>query len=229
MNLRMLASAEDAVLEGVPDANTDDTGTTGVVPEVESRGTQVDYLIGAMAAGDFQNLTNVFDSNGGPREYHGLEDLLQRQDISNTIFGLYPNGAISYGSVGFGQEAAVSYGFKSFSTDNFDFHFHRYKGISAQAKYGYTPTQGDFRANWGMFVPQGMTQDAKNNTTRPYMQFVYQKNPDIPAGMKVYSWDLGYTRQTKTDTAENTYHQICYVGSRVTAAEQFALFIGIYS
>ena len=229
MNTRMLADIEDAIMDGVPDANVTETGTTGIVPEIESRGSQVDYLIGAVAAGDFQNLTNVFDSNGGPREYHGLQDLLQRQDISNTLFGLYPNGAITYGSVGFSQEAAASYGFKSFSTDTFDFHFHRYKGISAQAKYGYTPTQGDYRANWGVFFPQGMTVDAKDSTTRPYVQFVYQQNPDIPAGQKIYSWGLGYTQDTKTSTANNEYNQISYVGSRVTAAEQFAIMLGIYS
>lgn len=229
MNTRMLADIEDAVMEGVPYSNTADIGTTGVIPDVVARGTQVDYIQGAIQPGDFQNLTNVFDANGGPREYHGLQDLLQRQDINNVLFGLYPNGAITYGSVGYSEEAAASYGFKSFSTDTFDFHFHRYKGISAQPKYGYTPTQGDYRANWGLFVPQGMTQDAKDSTTRPYLQFVYQQNPDIPSGMRIYSWDLGYTKATKTSTASNEYNEIAYVGSRTTAAEQFSLFIGLIS
>jgi hypothetical protein len=96
------------------------------------------------AVGDFQNLTNVLDANGGPREYHFLQDLLQRQDINNLLFGIYKNGAISYASVGFSQEAAVSYGFKGFSTDTFDFHFHRYKGFTAPALFGYVPTQGDY-------------------------------------------------------------------------------------
>jgi hypothetical protein len=52
-------------------------------------------------------LTNVLDANGGPREYHFLQDLNQRQDINNLLFGIYKNGAISYGSVGLSQEAAV--------------------------------------------------------------------------------------------------------------------------
>ena len=229
MNTQMMASIEDAVLEGVPYANTDDTGTTGVIPEVESRGSEVDYVRNNFAVGDFLNITNVIDGNGGPREYHGIQQLSQRQDINRSLFGLYPNGAITYGSVGFSQEAATSYGFQSFSTDTYDFHFHRYKGFSAQAVYGYTPTQGDYRAYWGMFVPQGMTQDAKDSTTRPYMQFVYQQNPDIPAGQKIYSWERGYTKATKTETAENFYDQIAYVGSRVTAAEQFIILKGIVS
>jgi len=142
---------------------------------------------------------------------------------------MYLNGAISYGSVGFSQEAAVSYGFKGFSTDTFDFHFHRYKGFTAQAVFGYTPTVGDYRANFGLAVPQGQTVDAKDNTSRPYMQWVYQQNPDITIGQRIYSWELGYTKGTKTTEASNKYEQIAYVGSRVIAAEQFALLRGLVS
>lgn len=228
MNTRMMYSIEDGVMEGVPYANiSDTTGTTGVLPDVEARGSEIDYIAQGFAIGDFQNLTNVLDANGGPAEYHFLQDLLQRQDINNLLFGKYLNGAIRYDSVGFSQEAAVTYGFRGFSTDTFNFHFHRYKGFTAQAVFGYTPTQGDYRSNFGLAVPQGTTQDAKDSTTRPYMQWVYQQNPDIPAGMRIYSWELGYTKATKTTKAENSYEQIAYVGSRVTAAEQFAILKGL--
>lgn len=228
MNQQMLMNIEDAVMEGVPYSNIAGTvGTIGVLPDVQSRGSEIDYVYTNFMVGDFQNLTNVLDANGGPREYHFLQDLLQRQAINNTLFGIYRNGAISYGSVGASQEASVSYGFKSFSTDTFDFHFHRYKGFTAQAVFGYTPTVGDYRANFGFAVPQGTTVDAKDSSTRPYMQWVYQQNPDIPTSQKIYSWDLGYTRNTKTTEASNKYEQIAYVGSRVTAAEQFSILKGI--
>lgn len=230
MNEQMMMNVEDAVMEGVPYSNiTGTTGTVGVLPDVTARGSEVDYVSGSFAIGDFQNFTNVLDANGGPREYHFLQDLLQRQDINNLLFGIYRNGAISYGSVGYSAEAAVSYGFKSFSTDTFDFHFHRYKGFTAQAVFGYVPTQGDYRANFGFGVPQGMTQDAKNNETRPYLQWCYQQNPDIPTSQRIYSWDLGYTKATKTTEASNKYEEISYVGSRVTAAEQFSILRGLVS
>lgn len=228
MNEVMMVSIEDAIMEGVPYANISGTvGTIGCIPEVVSRGTEVDYVQGNFAISDFQNLTRVLDYNGGPREYHFLQDLLQRQDINNLLFGKYPNGMISYGSVGASEEAAVSYGFKSFSTDTFSFHFHRYKGFSAPSLFGYQPTQGDYRAYFGLAIPQGSTVDAKDGSTRPNLQWVYQRNPDIPAGTKIYSWDLGYTKQTKTTEASNKYEQVCYVGSRVTAAEQFAILKGV--
>lgn len=228
MNQQMMLSIEDAVMEGVPYANIADTvGTIGILPEVSARGSEIDYVSNSFIIGDFQNLTNVLDANGGPREYHFLQDLLQRQAINNTLFGIYRNGAIDYGSVGQSAEAAVSYGFKSFATDTFNFHFYRYKAFTAQAVFGYVPTQGDYRANFGFAVPQGKTVDAKDGGTRPYMQWVYQQNPDIPTSQKIYSWDLGYTKATKTTKAENLYEQISYVGSRLTAAEQFSILRGI--
>jgi hypothetical protein len=230
MNRQMMTNIEDAVLEGVPYTNIAGTvGTIGVLPEVTARGVEVDYVQGNFMIGDFQNFTNVLDANGGPREYHFLQDLKQRQDINNLLFGVYRNGAISYGSVGTSAEAAVSYGFKSFSTDTFDFHFYRYKGFTAQAVFGYVPTVGDYRAYFGLAVPQGMTVDAKDSSTRPKLQWVYQQNPDIPTSQRIYSWDLGYTKNTKTTIAANFYEQIAYVGSRVTAAEQFGILKGIVS
>lgn len=230
MNRQMMTNIEDAVIEGVPYSNISGTvGTVGVLPDVSARGSEVDYVQGNFMIGDFQNFTNVLDANGGPREYHFLQDLKQRQDINNLLFGVYRNGAISYGSVGTSAEAAVSYGFKSFSTDTFDFHFYRYKGFTAQAVFGYVPTVGDYRAYFGLGVPQGMTVDAKDSTTRPMLQWVYQQNPDIPTSQRIYSWDLGYTKNTKTTLAANFYEQISYVGSRVTASEQFAILRGIVS
>lgn len=230
MNQNMMMNIEDAVIEGVPYANiASTTGTVGVIPDVQARGSEVDYVNQQFAIGDFQNLTNVLDANGGPADYHFLQDLKQRQDINNLLFGIYRNGALSYGSVGGSAEAAAAYGFKGFSTDTFNFFFHRYKLFGAAASFGYTPTQGDYRLNYGLAVPQGNTQDAKDNSHRPYLQFVYQKNPDIPTMQKIYSWDLGYTKQTKTTEASNKYEQIAYCGSRTIAAEQFCILKGLVS
>lgn len=221
MNKQILYSIEDAVMEGVPYANTTSIGTNGVLPDISTRGSEVDYTLGTFSAADFQRVTRVIDSNGGPDEYHLLQDLKQRQTINSTLFGIYPNGMINYGSVGEKAEAAVSYGFKSFTTDTVSFHFHRYKGFSADAQFGYVPTQGDYRSDFGLAIPQGMLRDAKTDDAMPYLQWVYQKNPDIPTNQKIYSWGLGYTQDTKTDEASNSFSQIAYVGSRVVAAEQF--------
>lgn len=228
MNQDMMMNVEDAVMEGVPTSNlTSVTGTTGVLVDVANRGCEIDYLVKGFAIGDFQNLTNVLDANGGPAEYHFLQDLLQRQDINNLLFGIYKNGAISYGSAGDSAVNSVAYGFNSFSTDTYNFHFHRYKGFSAASMFGYTPTVGDYRANFGVAIPQGAVQDAADNTVRPQMQWVYQQMRNAAQGQRIYSWALGYDLETKTTEASNKYEQICYVGSRTIAAEQFAILRGL--
>lgn len=231
MNLQIIYSVENAIMEGVPYANTTSVGTIGTLPEVVARGGEVDYIKGTFGAPDFQRVTRVIDNNGGPAEYHLLQDLNQRQNINTTLFGIYPNGMITYGSVGFGSEASVALGFQSFSTDTVSFHFHRYKGFSAPSMYGYIPNSslGDFRADFGLAAPQGNTRDAKTDETMPYMQWVYQKNPEIPTTQKYYSWGMGYTQDTKTEEASNSFHQMTYVGSRVVAAEQFLILKGINS
>jgi hypothetical protein len=233
MNDRMFHSIEDACFEGVPDDNiAGAVGTEGVLPQVNSRGSEVNYLTtGALTIADFNRITRCVDANGGPREYHGLQQLSQRQAISTALFGLYNNGSLTYGSVGSTSEAAVAYGFQSFNIDTVNMHFYRYKGFSAEAVYGYTPngTTGDFRADYGLFVPQGMITDVRTGATRPQMQWVYWKHPDFPDGTKIYSWDLGFTKTTKTTEASNKWEQTCYVGARVIAAEQYIQFRGVSS
>lgn len=234
MNLQMIYSMEEGIMEGVPYANTTSIGTVGILPEVVSRGAEVDYLTtAAYGVDDFQRVTRVIDNNGGAEEYHILQDLNQRQIMNKSLFGLYPNGMINYGSVGFGQEASVALGFKSFSTDTTSFHFHRYKGFSAPSQFGYIPNSGaglgDYRADFGLAIPQGNTRDAKSNETMAYMAIVYQKNPQISTSQKIYSWTLGFTQETKTEEASNNFHQIAYAGSRVTAAEQFIIIKGVAS
>jgi hypothetical protein len=225
MNKQMLMSIEDAVMEGVPDDNISGTvGTIGVMPELEARGIESLYEKRSFTISDFQALTRAIDFNGGPDTYVGVQDIYQRQDINNLLFGKYTNGMINYGSVGGNSEAAVSYGFKSFSTDTYSFHFHRFKGFSPEAIHGYTPTQGNYRGDQGTFIPQGQVADAKMNVERPFFQFVYQKNPDFEG--KIYSWELGYTKASKTTEASNKYEQISYPGSRVVCAEQFAILKG---
>lgn len=232
LNKRFLYYIENACLEGIFVNNLPNTtGTTGVIPQVEARGSSINYLVGNATINDLQNLTRVFDYNGGPSEYHALQEIKQRQDINNTLFGKYNNGAIRYATVGGTQEAAVSYGFQSFTTDTYTFHFFRYKPFSPESVFGYNPNMqiGNFRDHFGLFVPQGVVPDAQEGTLRPNMQWVYQTMPDAP-GSKIYTWETGpWSPNGKTDTAEQVLNQICYPGARVIAPEQFAILRGVYS
>lgn len=232
LNKRFLYYVENACLEGIDVDNISGTlGTIGVIPQVDARGSEVNYLVGNATINDLQNLTRVFDYNGGPSEYHALQEIQQRQDVNNTLFGKYNNGAIRYATVGGSQEAAVSYGFQSFSTDTYTLHFFRYKPFSPESVFGYTPNPliGNFRSHYGLFVPQGVVPDAQSGSLRPNMQWVYQQIPDAP-GSKFYTWETGaFSPNGKTDVAEQVLNQLCYVGARVIAPEQFVQFKGVQS
>ena len=67
MNTQMMASMEDIFMEGVQYSNiSGTTGTTGVIPDVLSRGSEVDLCCPKLYNRDFQNVTNVLDANSGP-------------------------------------------------------------------------------------------------------------------------------------------------------------------
>lgn len=232
LNKRFLYYIENTCLEGISVDNiTGTVGTAGVIPQVEARGSSVNYLIGNAGIADLQNLTRVMDFNGGPSEYHVLQEIKQRQDVNNTLFGKYNNGGIRYATVGGREEAAISYGFQSFHIDTYSMHFFRYKPFSGESIFGYTPNPalGSFRDYFGLLVPQGVVPDAQSGTLRPNMQWVYQKQPDAP-GVKIYTWETGpWSPNGKTDTAEHSIHQLCYVGARVISPEQFIIFRGVNS
>ena len=170
-------SVENACIEGVPADNllNGTIGTTGIIPQVEANGPEVDYTIGSMLIGDLQSLARVWEFSGGPSEYHLLQETNQQDDLDTLLFGKYNNGAIRYASVGGDERAAVSYGFKSFNVKGKNMHFWVYRNFSIESVYGLSPALGSAKSNYGLCIPQGVTPDAKSGTLAPNMQWVYQE------------------------------------------------------
>ena len=228
LNKRFMYSVENAVIEGVNANNLSNgsIGTTGVIPTVQSNGPTVDYTTGSMAIGDLQALARVWQYNGGPSEYHILQETNQQDDVDTLLFGKYNNGAIRYASVGADERSAVAYGFKSFNVKGTSVHFWVYKNFSVQTVYGLTPTLGSARDNFGLCIPQGVTPDAQNGTLRPNMQWVYQ---EVTPGMRYHTYESGgLAAQNKTTTMNLVLTQIAYCGARTLAPQQFAIFQGQY-
>jgi len=231
LNKRFIYSVENAVIEGVPVTNTTGVtngsiGTLGVIPQVAANGAEVDYTIGAMQIGDLQACARVWQYNGGPSEYHILQETNQQDDVDTLLFGKYNNGAIRYASVGGDERSSVAYGFKSFNVKGTSIHFWVYRNFSIPTVYGYIPTTGAFRANYGLAIPQGVTPDAQNGTLRPNLQWVYQ---EVTPGMRFYTYESGgLAAQNKTTTMNLVLTQICYVGTRTKSPQQFSVFKGTY-
>jgi hypothetical protein len=228
MNKRFMYYVENAVIEGVNANNlTNGTiGTTGVIPTVTASAPEIDYTIGSMGIGDLQALARSFQYNGGTPEYHILQETNQQDDVDTLLFGKYNAGAINYASVGGNERASVSYGFKSFNVKGTNLHFWVYKNFSPQTLYGLNPTLGYARSNFGLCIPQGVTPDAKSGTLQPNLQFVYQ---EVTPGMRFHTYESGgLAAQNKTTVMNLILTQICYVGARTKAPQQFGIFKGSY-
>lgn len=228
LNKRFMYSVENAAIEGVAATNLTNgsIGTLGVISQVNSNGPTVDYTIGSMGIGDLQALARVLQYSGGKGETHILQETNQQDDVDTLLFGKYNAGAINYASVGGTEKAAVSYGFKSFNVKGSNFHFWVYANFSIQTVYGLNPTLGSARANYGLVIPQGVTPDARSGTLLPNMQWVYQ---EVTPGSRFWTYESGgLAAQNKTTTMNLVLTQICYMGVRVKAPQQFAQFQGTY-
>ncbi len=228
LNKRFMYSVENACIEGVTTTNLTNGsgGTLGIIPQVAANGPTVDYTIGSMGIGDLQALARVLQYNGGKGEAHVLQETNQQDDVDTLLFGKYNAGAINYASVGGTEKAAVSYGFKSFNVKGTNFHFWVYANFSIPTVYGLMPTLGAARSNYGLVIPQGVTPDARSGTLMPNMQWVYQ---EVTPGMRFHTYESGgLAAANKTTTMNLVLTQICYIGTRCKAPQQFAQFQGTY-
>jgi hypothetical protein len=232
MNRRYMNNAFFKIMEGVAVNNiTGTVGTTGVIPRVEAGGTTIQYTsgqFGGVSGTDMSNMqaiTRSLNFYGGSGEYHFLQDIYQRQEVNNLLFGKYANGAISYGSVGGSQEAAASYGFSSFMIDGYTFHFFLNNMFSPEAVYHINPgALTPEKRNYGLLIPQKINSDAKTGKQFPSFQIVFQE----VNGQRILTTETGMLApQNKTTTANKTLSMLSFPGVRVFAANQYAIVEGI--
>jgi len=232
MNKRYMNNAFFKIMEGVAVNNISGTvGTTGVIPRVAAGGTTIQYTsgqFGGVSGTDMSNMqaiTRSLNFYGGSGEYHFLQDIYQRQEVNNLLFGKYANGAISYGSVGGSQEAAASYGFSSFMIDGYTFHFFLNNMFSPEAVYHINPgALTPEKRNYGLLIPQKINSDAKTGKQFPSFQIVFQE----VNGQRILTTETGMLApQNKTTTANKTLSMLSYPGVRVFSANQYAIIEGV--
>jgi hypothetical protein len=232
MNRRYMNNAFFKIMEGVAVNNiTGTVGTTGVLPRVAANGTTIQYTsgqFGGVSGTDMSNMqaiTRSLNFYGGSGEYHFLQDIFQRQEVNNLLFGKYANGAISYGSVGGSQEAAASYGFSSFMIDGYTFHFFLNNMFSPEAVYHINPgALTPEKRNYGVLIPQKINSDAKTGKQFPSFQIVFQE----VNGQRILTTETGMLApQNKTTTANKTLSMLSFPGVRVFAANQYAIVEGV--
>ncbi|HEY8388437.1 MAG TPA: hypothetical protein VIK74_07525 [Parasegetibacter sp.] len=223
---RFLGSMEDKLVFGTPVTNTNiangTKGTKGMLSQVGSGGSTLDYAAGALDIADFQAMIRIFDQNGAPAEVHMLNDQYQFQEIQDALFAKYQNGSILWDSVG-GKEAAAKYGFKSLQIENYTFHWKKYAPFSPAWKYGVLATQARYH-NFGVAIPQGQHTDPRTGDVGPTLEIRYQ---NVPGHGSIYAWDHGGLSSKGTNGKLSVTNSFAaYRGLQLKAANQCVILQG---
>jgi hypothetical protein len=225
---RFNGSIEDKLVFGVQITNTNltsngATGTKGAINQISSGGSSLQYTQGAMDISDYQAIARILDANGAPHSIHHLCDPFQFQEIQNSLFAKYPNGAIVWDTVGGSKEAAAKYGFAGLHLENYDWFWKKYAPFSPEWKYGIQATSARYR-HFGMIIPQGSHTDPKTSEVSPTFQICYQ---NIPNHGEYHIYEHGGLASRPTGGKQNiitTY--VTNKGLQLKAANQCILFEG---
>lgn len=196
-------------------------GTKGLIDQVVGGGSDLAYTAGSMGVTNFQAVTRELTFNGAGAELHHLADMYQFQEIQRTLFALYPNGAVQWGSVGGSAEVAAKYGFNSFTIDGFTFHFKKYAPFSPEWTFGVSPATAPNYRNYGLIIPQGFATQL-NGTKLPAICLRYQ---EIPNAGEISAYETGgLALANKTPKQELWNHMVAHRGVQVAGANQCVIF-----
>jgi len=199
-------------------------GTKGVLDQIKAAGATLGYTVGDITVSDFQRLTRELDFNGSGSEIHMLSDTFQNQELNRTLFALFPNGAVNWGSVGGSAEVAAKLGFSSLAIDGFTFHFKKYYGFTPEKMFGVAPTLAPAYRNYGLAIPQGFGNDPVTQKKLPTIALRYQ---EIKPGMELNVYEYGGLAETNKTGEQKLYNKIIgHYGIQVQAANQAVIWSG---
>jgi len=199
-------------------------GTKGILDQVKAAGATLQYTPGSVGILDFQRVTRELDFNGANPEAHVLSDTFQNQEFNRSLFSLYDDGAIVYGSAGGSAEVAAKLGFSSFAIDGFTMHFKKYYGFTPEKMFGVAPTLTTAYRNYGLVIPQGYGIDPMTSQRLPTICLRYQ---EIKPGQEMNVYEYGGLAESNKNAEQKLYNVIvAHYGIQVQAANQCVIFQG---
>lgn len=202
---------------------TTSVGTEGIIPKILSDGETVGYTPGNLDIPKLHEITRIMDVNGCANQGMWMMDIFQIQNFSDGLFAAFPAGAWVWGANEKSQEAAIAYGTKSISLDNYMLQVKKYKQFDPEYTTGVTPANARFR-NYGFIYPQGEVRDAKNVTKAYKNMTIMFQNPvgggTTGNGIRVFPFG-GASLNPTNGTMDDNVTMITYRGPRVAAANQF--------
>lgn len=225
-NLRLMREKDFLIFEGTQTTNLpyDESGSNGVIKQVQANGINMDYATWNIAA--WATLNRGLNSVGAPKEYDVLSDDTAAVEMQNSLSTEFNNGAIVY-SAAAGTRGGIDLerDFQSFKIYKRKYNFTTYGLFNEQEVYGSSGL--GVRNRFSLFMPTGKTASSKANgstITMPRFSVMYQ----TPfGGNKWHAAQNGLFADTPTSTkAEKIFTTIGYFGSRVIGAQQYAIVKG---
>lgn len=185
-------------------------GNKGLRRSIEERGSVFDGFLTSLS--DFEDMTEVFDTQGGPVNY--MFDANPRQfNLAQSLIS-ESTGQVGYGMFNNDKDKIVDFGFKGLSISGYDFYLNKSKLL----------TNPQLKTNIKAFViPQGRTNDAKGNSL-PYLSILYKQ---LGAYSRKYETQVtGFANNVKNDPSGFDGIKIdyrCEQGLRTVAMNAFGL------
>lgn len=208
---------------------TNSVGTQGAIPQIIARGQTVTYTPGSLNLAKIHDITRIMDVQGGAKEALWLMDVNQRIDFSDSMFSQFPSGAWVWGQNERSQEAAIVYGAKSIAMDSYLLKVKKYTPFNTEVLTGKSPVTDYFR-DFGIIIPQGETNDARDSSKSykniQVMQMEPPRGGTIGNGIRVWQHGGGSIQATNGQMVDNV-EMITYRGVRVAGANQFVIVDGV--
>ena len=201
---------------------TNSKGTKGMFPQIEAGGQTIGYTPGGIDRSVLHAICRFADAYGSAESFMWMMDWMQRADIDDTIFDMFPAGSWVWGKNERGQEAAVTFGVESIKIDGRLFKLKKYNGFAPEIVYGKSPDTAFYR-HYGSIMPEGTTTDIRSGQIMKSFEVMYQ--PPVGGGRTqngIRVWRHGGGSMNPTDDVmADSIHQITYQGMRITGAQQF--------
>jgi len=157
-------------------ANATTTVTEGLLPFIEANGNTVQYsgLTGFTMA-DLDNMVKTLDRERGSKENTIWAGINLSLGMDDTFLDLYQAGAVSYGSFGMNQDAAVNMQFSSFKRGNYTFHKKTYDAFNYKNGLGAV---GQEFPDIAVVIPSDNVAEGKTKMTVPSLRMNYLQGPN---------------------------------------------------
>lgn len=230
-NERFKNNTEFKLMRGDVQTNTgltNSVGTKGMITQIEEVATEIGYTNGTLDIAKMHEITRSMDVQGCAKQNIWLQDIFQKQQISDSLYKDFPAGAFVWGSGEKSQEASLAFGFENIMVDGYLFQTKKYKNFNTEAIYGKTPANDYFR-NYGLICPQGESRDTRDaNKAYKNVTVMYQQpvgGGTVANGIRC--WAHGGASYNPTNgKMEQLVEMITYRAIRVAAGQQFIIVKG---